>query len=80
MDFIFHEIPEKHVPFDFETYFNSPERFLVGTTDCETGQSVYFEKEGTNDDALNLLQASSSLPFIAPVVNYRGKQLLDGDF
>ena len=52
--------------------------FFVGTTDCETGQSVYFEKEGTNDDALNLLQASSSLPFIAPVVNYRGKQLLDG--
>ncbi|PGD14941.1 patatin-like phospholipase family protein [Bacillus toyonensis] len=78
MDFIFHEIPEKHVPFDFETYFNSPERFLVGTTDCETGQSIYFEKEGTNDDALNLLQASSSLPFIAPVVNYRDKQLLDG--
>ncbi len=29
---------------------------------------------------LNLLQASSSLPFIAPVVNYRGKQLLDGGF
>ncbi|MDR2994393.1 MAG: patatin family protein, partial [Bacillus cereus] len=47
MDFIFHEIPEKHVPFDFETYFNSPERFLVGTTDCETGEPVYFEKEGT---------------------------------
>ena len=45
MDFIFHEIPEKYVPFDFETYFNSPERFLVGTTDCETGQSVYFEKK-----------------------------------
>ena len=43
--------------------FNSPERFLVGTTDCETGQSVYFEKEGTNDDALNLLQASSFITF-----------------
>ena len=30
--------------------------------------SIYFEKEGTNEDALNLLQASSSLPIIAPVV------------
>ncbi|EOO26865.1 serine protease [Bacillus cereus VD133] len=78
MDFIFHEIPEKHVPFDFDTYFKSQERFLVGTTDCETGQPVYFEKEGTNEDAMNLLQASSSLPFIAPIVNYRGKKLLDG--
>ncbi|OUB23755.1 patatin family protein [Bacillus thuringiensis serovar yunnanensis] len=78
MDFIFHEIPEKHVPFDFDTYFNSQERFLVGTTDCETGKPVYFEKEGTNEDAMNLLQATSSLPFIAPVVNYHGKKLLDG--
>ena len=25
--FIFHEIPEKHVPFDFETYFNSSGTF-----------------------------------------------------
>ncbi len=37
-----------------------------------------LKKEGTNEDALNLLQASSSLPFIARIVNYRGKQLLDG--
>ena len=40
--------------------------------------SLFILKKRTNDDALNLLQASSSLPFIAPVVNYRGKQLLDG--
>ncbi|EJR44438.1 hypothetical protein IIM_05180 [Bacillus cereus VD107] len=78
MDFIFHEIPEKHVPFDYDTYFNGPERFLIGTTDCVTGEPMYFEKDGTEEDTLTLLQASSSLPFIAPIVNYRGKQLLDG--
>ena len=78
MDFIFHEIPTKHVPFDFDTYFNSTERFLVGTTDCDTGEPMYFEKGSTEKEALTLLQASSSLPFIAPVVNFRGKKLLDG--
>lgn len=78
MNFIFHEIPTQHVPFDFDTYFNSTERFLVGTTDCETGQPMYFEKDGTAEEALTLLQASSSLPFIAPIVNFRGKKLLDG--
>ncbi|MDM5187204.1 patatin family protein [Bacillus sp. DX4.1] len=78
MNFIFHEIPTQHVPFDFDTYFNSTERFLVGTTDCETGQPMYFEKDGTVEEALTLLQASSSLPFIAPIVNFRGKKLLDG--
>ncbi|PGZ95300.1 patatin family protein [Bacillus pseudomycoides] len=78
MDFIFHEIPTQHVPFDFETYFNNEQRFLVGTTDCETGQPTYFEKGRTQKEALTLLQASSSLPFVAPVVEFGGKKLLDG--
>jgi predicted patatin/cPLA2 family phospholipase len=55
------------VPFDFETYFNSPERFLVGTTDCETGQSVYFEKLYE----LELDQKSRHLTVV-----YRGNLLL----
>ncbi|MEI4831202.1 patatin family protein [Bacillus sp. FJAT-53711] len=78
MDFIFREIPTQHVPFDFETYFNNEQHFLVGTTDCETGQPVYFEKGRTQEEALTLLQASSSLPFVAPVVEFGGKKLLDG--
>ncbi|MGF9964339.1 patatin-like phospholipase family protein [Bacillus rhizoplanae] len=78
MDFIFREIPTKHVPFDFETYFNNDQHFLVGTTDCETGKPVYFEKGRTQEEALTLLQASSSLPFVAPVVEFGGKKLLDG--
>ncbi|MCM3738087.1 patatin family protein [Bacillus cytotoxicus] len=78
MDFIFHEIPLQHVPFDFETYFNTEQQFLVGTTDCETGQPVYFEKGRSQEDSLMVLQASSSLPFVAPVVEFGGKKLLDG--
>ncbi|ENQ3105141.1 Predicted phospholipase, patatin/cPLA2 family [Bacillus sp. 491mf] len=78
MDFIFHEIPLQHVPFDFETYFNTEQQFLVGTTDCETGQPVYFEKGRSQEDSLTVLQASSSLPFVAPVVEFSGKKLLDG--
>ncbi|MGG2067101.1 MULTISPECIES: patatin-like phospholipase family protein [unclassified Bacillus (in: firmicutes)] len=78
MDFIFREIPKQHVPFDFETYFNTEQRLLVGATDCETGQPVYFEKGRTQEEALTLLQASSSLPFVAPVVEFGGKKLLDG--
>ncbi|MFX3623623.1 MAG: patatin family protein [Ectobacillus sp.] len=78
MDFIFHEIPTKYVPFDFETYMSGKERFLVGTTDVETGEPVYFEKGGTQEEIMKLLRASSSLPFIAPIVEFRGKKLLDG--
>lgn len=78
MDFIFNEIPTKHVPFDFDTYLTSPERFIIGTTDVETGEPLYFEKGGTQEEAMTMLRASSSLPFIAPVVELNGKKLLDG--
>ncbi|ENQ3077553.1 patatin family protein [Bacillus cereus] len=78
MDFIFREIPMQHVPFDFETYFNTEQQFFVGTTDCETGQPVYFEKGRSQEEALTVLQASSSLPFVAPVVEFDGRRLLDG--
>ncbi|HWO96308.1 MAG TPA: patatin family protein [Bacillus sp. (in: firmicutes)] len=76
MDFIFDEIPTNHVPFDFDTFLNKKERFVVGTTNCVTGEPVYYDDY--ERDILTVIRASSSLPFLAPIVNYRGKQLLDG--
>jgi predicted patatin/cPLA2 family phospholipase len=78
MDFIFGEIPLSLVPFDFETFKQAPEQFVVGTTDLETGKPLYFTKSEEDGDLLTLLRASSSLPFFAPVVEYEGKKLMDG--
>ncbi|GLX67209.1 patatin-like phospholipase family protein [Paenibacillus glycanilyticus] len=78
MDFIFDDIPNKHVPFDYEAFDRSPEEFVIGTTDCETGETVYYRKSDPDFDVLKLLRASSSLPFIAPMVEYGGRKLLDG--
>lgn len=76
MNFIFDEIPTNHVPFDFDTFLNKNERFVVGTTDCLTGDPVYYDDY--DRDILTVIRASSSLPFIAPIVEYREKKLLDG--
>ncbi|UZJ77513.1 patatin family protein [Fictibacillus sp. KU28468] len=78
MDLIFDEIPKKHVPFDFETFEHATERFVIGTTDSETGLPVYFEKADHQEHILTVLRASASLPFMAPVIEYHGKKLLDG--
>lgn len=78
MDFIFGEIPRAIVPFDFETFEQAKERFVVGTTDMETGLPAYYEKRDDDFDALALLRASSSLPFLAPFVEYKGRKLMDG--
>ncbi|WP_338781384.1 patatin family protein [Metabacillus sp. FJAT-52054] len=78
MDYIFDEIPNRLVPFDFEAFSNNPEQLVIGTTDCETGKPVYFDKPETMGDLLTIIRASSSLPFIAPMVPFRGKMLMDG--
>lgn len=78
MDFIFDEIPNVHVPFDYDAFFASKEEFVIGTTDCHTGQPVYYKKSEIGRDVLQVLRASSSLPFIAPIVPYGGRELLDG--
>ena len=78
MDFIFDEIPNQHVPYHYDVFYNSPVEFVVGATDCLTGLPVYFKKQEYGQDLLTVLRASSSLPFIAPEIRYQDKILLDG--
>ena len=78
MDFIFHDIPHRLVPFDFDTFYASPVRCIIVTTDCMTGRAVYHEKDELGPDYLRILRASSSLPFISRPVEFRGGMLMDG--
>ncbi|SET34153.1 Predicted phospholipase, patatin/cPLA2 family [Salinibacillus kushneri] len=78
MDFIFNKLPNQLVPFDYETFNQAPEEFVVGTTDCHTGEPVYYDKTSYKKDMLTILRASSSLPFMAPEIEFEGRCLLDG--
>ncbi|WP_221568125.1 patatin family protein [Alkalihalobacillus sp. TS-13] len=78
MDLIFDEIPNKLVPFDYDKFHEAKERFVIGTTDCMTGEPVYFEKSEYMDQILPILRASSSLPFMAPVIEMENRCLMDG--
>lgn len=78
MDFIFDELPKRHVPYDFDMFQQNPAEFVVGTTDCLTGEPVYFKKQDYGEDLLTVLRASSSLPFLAPEILFKDKILLDG--
>ncbi|MEH7354474.1 patatin family protein [Neobacillus drentensis] len=78
MDFIFDEIPNKYVPYHYDVFYNNPSEFVVGTTDCLTGEPVYLKKQDYEKDLLTILRASSSLPFIAPEILFKDKILLDG--
>lgn len=80
MDFVFHRIPHSLIPFDWNRFAASPIRFTAVCTDCETGKAVYFEKEpeAGAENFYTILEASSSMPYVAPMVAHNGRKYLDG--
>jgi predicted patatin/cPLA2 family phospholipase len=79
MAFIFDTIPNVLVPFDYEAFAQSPQRFVVTATDCETGEAVYYEKRFLDRTGLmRVLQAGCSLPLIQHPVPFNGRILMDG--
>ncbi|KOA21503.1 hypothetical protein CLHOM_01740 [Clostridium homopropionicum DSM 5847] len=76
--FVYDELPNKLEPFDYKTFENSQQKFVIGTTDCITGEALYFEKNDCRDNILQIIRASSSLPLLAPMVKIEDKILLDG--
>lgn len=78
-DFIYEEIPQSIILFDYEALKNSSSQFYVGTSNCKTGQAEFFLlNDADKKDFRTLLAASGSLPFIAPMVQYGNKILMDG--
>ena len=80
MNFLFNELPESLDPFDFDTFKQSKIIFKVGVTNCITGTCDYLEptRSKTLQEVDKILQASSSLPFIAKIVTLNGTPYLDG--
>lgn len=76
-DFLFGELSETLVPFDYDSFWKSPQQFEVVATRCKTGKPEYFEKSSSND-FINAVKASSSIPILSGMVNVNGKKYLDG--
>lgn len=80
MDFklLFEDFPEKIIPYDYDAYFSNPDRFVMVTTNCLTGKAEYFEERQSSARVMDIVRASSSLPFVSPVTYVDGVPMLDG--
>ena len=58
-DLLFNEFPEHILPYDYDTYFASPERFVMVTTNCMTGEANYFEEKRDKSRVIDIVRASS---------------------
>lgn len=77
-DLLFHEFPEQILPYDYDAYFRSPERYVMVTTNCLTGEANYLEEKQRPERVIDIVRASSSLPFVCPVAYVDGIPMLDG--
>ncbi|WP_300701878.1 patatin family protein [Bacteroides sp.] len=77
-DLLFQEFPEHILPYDYEAYFNCPERYVMVTTNCLTGEANYFEEKQDKDRVIDIARASSSLPFVCPIAYVDEVPMLDG--
>ncbi|MDL2265837.1 patatin family protein [Parabacteroides sp. OttesenSCG-928-G07] len=78
MEFLFNEYPEKHYPLDYETYFNSPGRFVMVTSNCLTGQPEYFEEKSDKKRLVDIIRASCTLPVMCPITYVDDIPMVDG--
>lgn len=77
MDFIFDEIPDVHDPFDYDAFYRTGTRMVIGCTDVVTGKALYVDTPPRA--TLNTYyRASSSIPLFSPMVRVDGYTLLDG--
>lgn len=77
-DLLFHTFPEEIIPYDYDAYFASPERYVMVTSNCLTGEANYFEEKHDPKRLIDIVRASSSLPFVCPVAYVDDIPMLDG--
>lgn len=77
-ELLYDKFPNEYIPFDFDTYFQRSATFEMVTTNCLTGQAEYFTESKDRQRSLDIVRASSSLPYVSKIVRVDGIPMLDG--
>lgn len=77
-DLLFGEFPEHILPYDYDAYFSSAGRYVMVTTNCRTGRANYFEEKKDKKRIIDIVRASSSLPYVCPITYVDDIPMLDG--
>ena len=75
---LYDAFPNELIPFDFDTYFQHSANFEMVTTNCLTGRAMYLTEDHDRQRALDIVMASSSLPYVSKMVTVDGIPMLDG--
>lgn len=77
-ELLYDKFPNEYLPFDFDTFFQWSATFEMVTTNCLTGQAEYLTESKDRQRSLDIVRASSSLPYVSKIVRVDGIPMLDG--
>lgn len=77
-ELLYDKFPNEYLPFDFDMYFQWSATFEMVTTNCLTGQAEYLTESNDRQRSLDIVRASSSLPYVSKIVRVDGIPMLDG--
>ena len=75
---LYERFPEEFIPFDYDTYQRNKACYEMVTTNCKTGRAMYLSERHNHQRLTQIVKASSSLPFVAPITEVEGIPRLDG--
>ncbi len=77
LDFVYHQVPTRYFPFDWDAYRAFPGKVLVGVTNARTGRAEYLDGKQL-DDHCTMLRATCAIPFYFPPIRIDGELYYDG--
>lgn len=77
VDFSYHELPEKLDLYDYDAFKKCEIPFFAVCSNVETGKAEYVRITDMLEE-IDVVRASSSLPYFSRIVEFRGKKWLDG--
>ena len=77
-ELLYNKFPNQLLPFDFDEYFKHAKDFEMVTTNCLTGKAMYLSETSDRQRSLDIVRASSSLPYVSKIVTVDGIPMLDG--
>ena len=75
---LFHRFPDRILPYNYKAYAENPNRFEMVTTDCVSGRACYWEEKQDEKRIIDIVKASSSLPYVCPISYVDGVPMVDG--
>ena len=77
-EFMYDRLANEVLPFDYDACFQNPATFEMVTTSARTGKACYLTERSDRKRLIQIAKASSSLPFVCPIVDVDGEPMLDG--